>query len=495
MKAEEIDCTPVKANIQAATSHTHFQPKNPDLRGRDLRDFIVGGHTLVPVLDGTLRPYINLDNAASTPIARRVKAKVDESLEWYSAVHRGAGFKSQVSSLAYEDAREAVLHFVGADPEEYTCIFVRNATEAINRCAGRLNFGAGDVILTTLMEHHSNMLAWRKRSTNVEYIDIDENGAPMISDLEAKLKAHRGHVRMVAVSGGSNVTGIVPDVHYIARLVHAEGAMFLVDAAQLAPHRPIQMGKRGEAESIDFLAMSAHKMYAPMDTGALIGPTEAFRGGTPELVGGGAVLFVSEESVMWSEPPDNEEAGSPNVPGAIAMGAATKFLEEDLGWEWLVEHERDLTSYAITRLSEVPGLLIHGPHDPALPADRLGVVAITLADVNCHLAAAILSHEYAIGTRVGCFCAHPYLMHLFHVPQAVINKLSDEIGHGDRRNIPGALRLSFGFYNSREDIDAAVYALGQISAGKWQGKYEQDLKSGDFAPVEGETSPEGWFEL
>lgn len=494
MKAEEIDCT-VTAAVHPPTAHPHFQPKNPELQDRDLRDFIVGGHTLVPVLDGTLKPYINLDNAASTPIARRVKAKVDESLEWYSAVHRGAGFKSQVSSLAYEHAREAVTHFVGADPKEYTCIFVRNATEAINRCAGRLNFGAGDVILTTLMEHHSNMLAWRKRSTHVEYIDIDENGAPMISDLKAKLKAHKGHVKMVAVSGGSNVTGIVPDIHYIARLVHAEGAHFLVDAAQLAPHRPIRMGKLGEPESIDFLAMSAHKMYAPMGTGALIGPTEAFRGGTPELVGGGAVLFVSEESVMWSEPPDNEEAGSPNVPGAIAMGAATRFLQEDLGWDWLVEHERDLTSYAISRLSEIPGLTIYGPHDPALPDDRLGVIAITLADVNCHLAAAILSHEYAIGTRVGCFCAHPYLMHLFHVPPALIQELSDEIGHGDRRHIPGALRLSFGFYNTHEDIDAAVYALGQINEHKWQGQYEQNIKTGDFSPIAGKTSPEGWFEL
>jgi len=208
-----------------------------------------------------------------------------------------------------------------------------------------------------------------------------------------------------------------------------------------------------------------------------------------------AVLFVSEESVMWSEPPDNEEAGSPNVPGAIAMGAATRFLEEDLGWDWLVEHERDLTSYAISRLSEIPGLTIYGPHDPALPDDRLGVIAITLAEVNCHLAAAILSHEYAIGTRVGCFCAHPYLMHLFHVPPALIQELSDEIGHGDRRHIPGALRLSFGFYNTREDIDAAVYALAQINEHKWQGQYEQNIKTGDFSPIAGKTSPEGWFEL
>ena len=304
--------------------------------------------------------------------------------------------------------------------KEYTCIFVRNATEAINRCAGRLNFGAGNLILTTLMEHHSNMLAWRKRSTHVEYIDIDENGAPMISDLKAKLKAHKGHVKMVAVSGGSNVTGVIPDIHRIARLVHAEGAHFLVDAAQLAPHRPIRMGKLGKLKSIDFLAMSAHKMYLPHGHRRLDRPDGSLPRRHPELVGGGAVLFVSEESVMWSEPPDNEEPGGPNVPGAIAMGAATRFLEEDLGWDWLVEHERDLTSYAISRLSEIPGLTIYGPHDPSLPDDRLGVIAITRCRCNCRLGqAAILSHEYAIGTRVGCFCAHPYLMHLFHVPPAL----------------------------------------------------------------------------
>ncbi|MEP6776612.1 MAG: aminotransferase class V-fold PLP-dependent enzyme, partial [Chloroflexota bacterium] len=224
-----------------------------------------------------------------------------------------------------------------------------------------------------------------------------------------------------------------------------------------------------------------------------IGPTEAFRGGTPDLVGGGAVLFVSEESVMWSEPPDNEEAGSPNVPGVIAMAAATRFIQEDLGWDWLIEHERDLTSYAISRLNAISGLKIYGPHDPSLPDDRLGVIAITLADVKCHLAAAILSHEYGIGTRVGCFCAHPYLMHLFHVSQEGIDRLSDEIGHGDRRNIPGALRLSFGFYNTREDIDAAVDALIQINDHKWQGEYVQDIKSGEFRPTDSKTSPEGWF--
>jgi cysteine desulfurase / selenocysteine lyase len=493
MKAEEIDCTPAAETFAAPAGPARL--RNPQLEGRDLRDLIVGGHTLVPVLDGSLRPYINLDNAASTPIARPVKEKVDESLEWYSAVHRGAGFKSQVSSLAYEHAREIVSSFVGADPHDHTCIFLRNATEAINRCANRLNFQAGDVVLTTLMEHHSNMLTWRKRTTHVEYIAIDEHGAPLISDLQARLEANKGRVKLVAVSGGSNVTGVVPDIHKIARIVHEAGAYVLVDAAQLAPHRPIRMGKLGGPDSIDFLAMSAHKMYAPMGSGVLIGPTQAFTGGTPDLVGGGTVLFVSEESVMWTEPPDSEEAGSPNVPGAIAMAAAARFLEEDLGWDWLVHHERDLTSYALTKLSEIPGLTIHGPANPSLPEDRLGVIAFTMPGLNHYKVAAILSHEYAIGTRVGCFCAHPYLMHLFHVSHDTIEQLQDQIGHGDRRNIPGAIRISFGFYNTRADVDAVAAALWDIHNRRWQGEYTQNIKTGEYSPVAGKSSPEGWFAI
>ncbi|MGA7733609.1 MAG: aminotransferase class V-fold PLP-dependent enzyme [Chloroflexia bacterium] len=494
MKAEEIDCTDTATEPNPQSATPSFVLRNPQLSGRDLRDLIVGGHTLVPLLDGTLVPYINLDNAASTPLARPVKAKVDESLEWYSAVHRGAGFKSQVSSLAYEHARDIILDFVGAGRDR-TCIFLRNATEAINRCANRLTFRKGDVVLTTLMEHHSNILAWRKCTSNVQYIEIDETGAPVISDLRAKLEANKGHVRLVAVSGGSNVTGVVPDIHEIARIVHEAGALILVDAAQLAPHRPIDMGTLGAPDSIDFLAMSAHKMYAPLGSGVLIGPTEAFTGGTPDLVGGGTVLFVSEESVMWTEPPDSEEAGSPNVPGAIAMAAAVRFLEDDLGWDWLIQHERDLTSYALAQLCEIPGLTIYGPNDPTLQHDRLGVIAFTLSNVNHYLTAAILSHEYAIGTRVGCFCAHPYLMHLFHVSQDQIHQLSEEIGQGDRRNIPGAVRISFGFYNTREDVDAVVAAIGRISEGHWQGEYTQNIKTGEFLPTAGKSSPEGWFSL
>ena len=484
MKTEEIDCT--AETVQLATS---------PVGERDLRDLIVGGRTLVPTLDGTLRPYINLDNAASTPIARPVKEKVDEFMEWYSAVHRGSGFKSQVSTEAYEKAREIVAEFVGADLSERTLIFVRNATEAINRCAARIPFDEGDVVLTTLMEHHSNLLAWRKRCVHVETISVDEFGAPLLSDLQAHLDAHRGHVKLVAVSGGSNVTGVVPDIHRIARMVHEAGGMLLVDAAQLAPHRPINMGKLGDPDCIDFLAMSAHKMYAPLGTGVLIGPYSVFEGGVPELVGGGTVLFVSEEAEIFNEPPDREEAGSPNVVGAVAMGAAVRFITEKLGWDWVIKHERELTAYALGRLNEIPGLAIYGPRDPLLPDDRLGVICFDMAGIDHRQIAAILSHEYAIGTRTGCFCAHPYLIRLIGLPAQRLREIPIELSCGDRRAIPGAVRMSFGFYNTREDVDAIIGALWDIHNRKWRGDYRQNHKSGEYKPVESKADPAGWFNL
>jgi selenocysteine lyase/cysteine desulfurase len=482
MKTVETDCT-----------DTVPEPAHPGTR--DLRDLIIGGHTLVPVIDGTLRPFINLDNAASTSIARPVKETVDRFYEWYAAVHRGSGFKSQVATDTYERAREMVAEFVGADLSERTLIFLRNTTEAINRCANRIPLSEGDVILTTLMEHHSNLLAWRKRHVHIESVAVDQWGAPDVSDLQARLKANEGHVKLVAISGGSNVTGVVPDVKSIARIVHSSGTWLLVDAAQLAPHRPIDMGPVGADDAIDFLAMSAHKMYAPLGTGALIGPRSVFEVGTPDLVGGGTVLFVSEEEEIFNEPPDREEAGSPNVVGAVAMAAATRFLTEDLSWDWLVPHERDLTSYALSRLNEIPGLVIYGPRDPALPEDRLGVICFNLEGKYHRLTAAILGHEYAIGTRSGCSCAQPYLVRLFNVPEQRLHELRDQISCGDRSNIPGAVRLSFGFYNSHADVDTAIDALWEIHQGKYRGEYRQNPRTGEYEPLNAKTDPAGWFSI
>lgn len=462
---------------------------------QDLRDLVVGGRVRVPILDGTLRPFINLDSAASTPIATPVKAKVDEFLEWYAAVHRGSGFKSQLSTHAYEAARGAVAAFVGADLSDRTLIFVRNTTEAINRCANSLNFEEGDVLLTTLMEHHSNLLAWRKRPVRIEHIEIDADGAPLLEDLAARLAANKGRVKLVTISGGSNVTGVVPDLKRIAHLTHQAGAKLLVDAAQLAPHRPIDMGPVGGEESIDFLAFSGHKMYAPLGTGALIGSYADLEAEVPDLVGGGGVLFVSEESAVFNALPHRAEAGSPNVVGAVAMAAAATFITQQLTWDWLVVHEQALTRHALRRLLAIDGLAIYGPADPALPNDRLGVICFNLPGLDYRLVAAILQHEYAIGTRTGCFCAHPYLIRLFDVPTCQVEAMRDRIVEGDRTVLPGAVRISFSFFNSVEDIDQLADALEAIAAGKWTGQYQQDPATGDYVPVGKPIDYSEWFSL
>ncbi len=177
------------------------------------------------------------------------------------------------------------------------------------------------------------------------------------------------------------------------------------------------------------------------------------------------------------------------------MAAATRFLSDYLGWDWVVRHEQDLTSYALEKLNAIPGLVVYGSNDPSLPEDRLGVIAFNLANVDHQLTAAVLSHEYAIGTRTGSFCAHPYLMRLFGVPAERAQEIREQISCGDRRNMPGAVRISFGFYNSRDDVDAVVDALWDIQRGHWRGDYQQNIRSGEYKPLGAKTDPDGWFSL
>ena len=177
------------------------------------------------------------------------------------------------------------------------------------------------------------------------------------------------------------------------------------------------------------------------------------------------------------------------------MAAAARFLSRELGWDKIVAHEHALTSYALRKLNEIPGLTIYGPRDPDLPEDRLGVIAFNLAKVDHQLTAAILSHEYAIGTRTGGFCAHPYLMRLFGVSSERVHELREEVSCGDRRGMPGAVRMSFGFYNSRDEVDTIVEALWNIHNGKWRGTYHQNVKSGEYRPQHAQTDPSGWFTI
>ena len=442
----------------------------------DLRREIVGIDTRVPLLDGTERPYVFLDNAASTPAFRGVMKAIEEFLPWYSGVHRGTGFKSLLATDVFDAAHDAVGEFVGADPERNTVIFTKNTTESINKLSNRFGFAPGDVVVTTLMEHHSNDLPWRKNA-HVIHAGITSDGHLDETALRGILAREQGRVKLVALSGASNITGICSPVHEIATWVHAAGARIFVDAAQLAPHRTIEMLPDDDPRHIDFLALSAHKMYAPFGTGALIGPKSFFDAGDPDLVGGGVVDIVTLDHAVWNRPPHKEEAGSPNVVGGVALAAAIRVLRT-VGMDAIAAHEQELLAYGYARLAKVKKLRLYGPAERL--SEKVGVITFNIDGMHHSLTAAILGIEGGIGVRDGCFCAHPYVKELLGVGPEEDRVLMAEVISGDKSRMPGMVRASIGCYNTHADIDALVDMLDRIAGGAYRGRYRQDRATGAY---------------
>ena len=444
----------------------------------NLRDLVVGGEEMVPVVGGGTRRYVNLDNAASTPTLKPILEKVNEFLKWYSNVHRGTGFKSKLSSWAFDQSRDRVVRFVNADPKEQVVLFSRNTTEAINHLAHRFPFRRRGVVLTTVMEHHSNELPWRK-AASVVHVDVQEDGRIDENDFLKKLEEYKGRVQLVAVTGASNVTGYINPVYRYARWAHEAGAKVFVDAAQLAPHRPIDLKPSYDPEHIDYLAFSAHKMYAPFGLGVLVGERKTFEQGDPEEVGGGTVDIVNLEDAYWTDLPDKEEAGTPDIVGAVALGAAIQLIEQ-VGWDTLIEHETELTTYALQKLKAIDGIRMYGDTNPATAIDRLGVISFNVKQMPHSLVASILGHEWAIGTRNGCFCAHPYVKCLMHVNAQEAKDMEQRILRRDRSTLPGTVRASFGIYNTKEDIDVLCEALSAIAEGRHLDGYILNKERGEY---------------
>jgi selenocysteine lyase/cysteine desulfurase len=438
----------------------------------------------VPTLNGGHRKYINFDNAASTPPFKAVQNAVNEFMVYYSSVHRGTGYKSQLSTHAYEAARQAVLQFVGADPNYHTCIFGKNTTEAINKLARRFPFTPQrHIVITSGMEHHSNDLPWRA-AANVVHVRLTADGQLDEADFDHVLQRYSDQIALVAISGASNVTGFINPIFRLAEKTHRVGARIVVDCAQLAPHRKVDMLDVDNPAHLDYVTISAHKLYAPFGIGALVGLQETFASGEPEFTGGGTVDIVTLEDVVWAAPPDRDEAGSPNIIGAIALAAAIYQLER-VSMLALADHEAHLTTYALERLLEIPELMVFGDSNPERSSERLGVIPFNLQGYSHFLVAAILGHEYGIGVRNGCFCAHPYILHLLGLNQEEANEVRDQIQAGDRSDMPGLVRVSFGLYNSTNEIDELIESLFHILRGEYAGNYLQD-------PASGEYFPEGW---
>lgn len=441
-----------------------------------LREQIVGIDTVVPLLDGTERQYVFLDNAASTPSFAAVLQCVEEFLPWYSGVHRGTGFKSLLATEVFDTAHNIVGEFVGADMSTNTVIFTKNTTECVNKLSNRFNFRPGDVVVTTVTEHHSNDLPWRKNAT-VVHTGITGDGHLNLVELKETLRRHKGRVRLVAINGASNITGLCSPIHVIAHWAHEVGAKIFVDAAQLAPHRPITMLADDEPGHIDFLALSAHKMYAPFGTGALIGPRTFFEKGDPDVVGGGVVEVVTLDRAEWTMPPYKEEAGSPNVIGGAALARAMDVLQS-VGMDAIAAHEKEVLTYTYSRLKNMKRLHLYGPTENF--DDKVGVIAFNIEGMHHALVAAIIGTEGGIGVRNGCFCAHPYVKELLHVTPEQDQILTAEVLSGNKSRMPGMVRASLGCYNTPDDVDALVEMLERIVRNEYRGRYIQTRTTGAF---------------
>ncbi|WP_243140189.1 aminotransferase class V-fold PLP-dependent enzyme [Candidatus Syntrophocurvum alkaliphilum] len=436
------------------------------------RKNIIGIKEKVPTLNGRNVRYINFDNAASTPGLNSVYEQLKDFLAWYSGVHRGTGIKSLIASKAYDDAHEIIGNFVKADLDKNTVIIVKNTTEAINKLSYRLDLKPTDVVITTLMEHHSNDLPWRDKA-NVVYVGLDNLGRLNLEDLEKKLKSYYPRVKLLAICGASNVTGHINDIHKIAKIAHQYKAEILVDGAQLVPHKPVDIKPNSHPEHIDYIAFSSHKMYVPYGIGVLIGKKETFLKGSPEFSGGGTVSFVTENNVTWANLPDKEEAGSPNVFGTIALAETIKYLQK-MNMKEIEQYENELCKYAIKELSKIKNVTVYG----SFP--RVGVITFNIKGLPHSLVGAVLCYEGGMGVRTGCFCAQPYVRNLLNVDMSKYEGKENT----PSALLPGMVRISLAAYNSKSEIDYLLKLVKQIANNRTQ--YNRDYvfskKLGSYIP-------------
>ncbi|MCM3657859.1 aminotransferase class V-fold PLP-dependent enzyme [Agromyces mediolanus] len=395
---------------------------------------------VVPVLGGDRVAHTNLDLAASAPPLVAVAQHVAEITPWYSSVHRGTGYASELATELVEGSRAAVARHVGARDGDVV-VFTRNTTDALNLLASAV---PGDVVVLDV-EHHANLLPWRNRRVVVAQPSLEAT----LRALEAELA--RRSAALLTVTGASNVTGELLPIERLAELAHAHGARLAVDAAQLLPHRRVSLTESGA----DYLAFSGHKAYAPYGAGALVGRADWLDRAAPYLAGGGAVAAVALDAVAWRTGSERHEAGTPNVLGAAAIAAALAEFER-LGEPARAAHERALTERLTAGVERVPGVRRIRAFEDA--PDALGIVTLELERGSVGLLAAALSAEHGVSVRAGRFCAHP---------------LFDRVA--SRAN---GLRASVGLGTGAAEIDRFLAALERLVAEGPRAKYRR--------------TPDGW---
>jgi cysteine desulfurase/selenocysteine lyase len=382
------------------------------------------------------KSLVFLDSAASAPKPRVViDALADAYAHHYANVHRGIYELSEDATARFEGARRALAEFIGA-PSEREVVFVRNATEAINLVAyswGRANAGPGDLVLSTEMEHHANLVPWQQlvaaTGATLEYIRVTDDGRLDLDDLRSRLA--RGP-KLVAFGHVSNALGTINPVAEIAAMAHDAGALALLDAAQSVPHMPVDVAALG----VDFVALSGHKMLGPSGIGALWARRELLDAMPPFLTGGSMITRVTLEGSEWNEVPWKFEAGTPAIAEAIGLRAAVDYLER-LGMDAVRAHERSLFERAWSALGEAPGVTRLGPD---APDEHAGVISFVIDGVHPHDVATILDAE-GIAVRAGHHCAQPLMR---------------------RYDLPATTRASFSVFNDLDDIDRLVAGIDSV---------------------------------
>ena len=389
------------------------------------------------------RPLAYLDNAATT---QKPRAVIDALVNFYERhnanTHSGVHTLSEEATALYEEARARAARFLNA-PSPRCIVFTQGTTAAINLVAqgwARHHLRQGDEIVLTVMEHHSNLLPWlgvaRETGAVLRYLEIDGEGRLTATGREGGgiEGAVSRATRLVAVTHVSNVLGTINPVKELARQARAVGACVVVDAAQSAPHLSLDV----QALDRDFLAFSSHKVYGPTGIGVLYGKEEYLAAMEPPASGGGMVLRVERHSYEWMEPPWRFEAGTPNIAGAVAMGAALDYLD-GFDREMLRRHEIELTGYALKVLGKRADLTLYGPADPA---GRAGVIPFSVGGVHPHDVVEVLDGQ-GVAVRGGHHCCQPLMEHL-----------------GER----GVVRVSLALYNERQDIDQLAHGLDRVAA-------------------------------
>jgi len=379
------------------------------------------------------KPLIYFDNAATSQKPNAVIDAIAKYYREYNAnIHRGIHKLAEEATLAHEEARGKVAKFINAKRTE-EIVFTRNATEAINLVAyswGRANIGKGDKIVLTIMEHHSDIVPWQllaeEKGAKVEFVKVDWNGVLLQDEIQGLID---DKTKIVCVAHASNVLGTINPVKDIGRVAHRHGALLLIDAAQSVPHMPV------DARDIDcdFMAFSGHKMLGPTGIGVLYGKSEYLQKMPPFLGGGEMIREVHTTGSSWKDLPYKYEAGTPNVSGAIGLGAAIDYLR-GIGMQNVHDYEKEIATYALDRMSKVESLVVYGPRDAG---QRVGVIAFNLGDIHAHDLASILDEE-GVAIRSGHHCAQPLMEFL---------------------QVPATSRASFYIYNTKQEVDTFIEAL------------------------------------